>query len=289
MTLHPDPQTIKACCAVGYSSDVVSLLLGNSYHPGGLTLTRRLLDQLALRPGQRLLDVASGRGTTCLAAAAEYGLHADGVDLAASNVTLATEAASTRGLADRASFHHGDAEALPLADQTYDAVVCECALCTFPDKVTALAEMTRVLRSGGRLGITDITADLDRLPAELTTLGGLIACVADARTTDGYRQLLADAGLRVTTVEPHQQALNRMLGHIEARMELLRMTARPRLEAAGIDLGRARLLLGAARDAVRSGILGYVLVTAEKPWDRPAPWPSVPWVSAGSSGSASAQ
>lgn len=260
-----DAETLKACCAAGYSSDVVTLLLGDSYHPGGLRLTRRLLDQLALGPGQRLLDVAAGTGTTCLVAAAEYAVRADGVDLAPSNVTRATAAASARGLADRATFHHGDAEALPLPDEICNAVVCECALCTFPDKGRALAEMARVLKPGGRLGITDITTDRAELPAELTTLGAWVGCVADARSSDGYRQLMSDAGLRVIKTEEHHMALDRMLRHIDARVELLHMTAAPRLAAAGIDLTRVRPMLEAAHDAVSAGSLGYVLITAEKP------------------------
>lgn len=263
-SVHGGGETIKACCAVGYSSDLVSLLLGDSYHPGGLDLTRRLLDQLGLAPGSRLVDVASGIGTTVLLAASEYDAQADGVDLSPANVTLATGAAAARGLDDRALFHLGDAEALPLVDGGWDAVVCECALCTFPDKQTAVAEMARVLKPGGRIGITDMTADRDRLPPELTTLQAWIACVADARTADDYRDLLAGAGLEVLRIEHHQVALERMVRQIEARLELMRITARPRLEEAGVDFARVRPVLEAARAAVRDGILGYVLIIAEK-------------------------
>lgn len=262
-----DAETIKACCAVGYSSDLVSLLLGDSYHPAGLDLTRRLLDQLGLAPGQRLLDVASGIGTTALLAATEYDAQADGVDLSPANVALATGAAAARGLTDRAAFHLGDAEALPLVDGGWEAVVCECALCTFPDKQTAVAEMTRVLKPGGRLGITDMTADRDRLPPELKSLGAWIACVAGARTAADYRLLLETVGLRVITVERHDSALDRMVRQVEARLDLLRITARPRLEALGMDFSRTQPVLDAARAAVRDGTLGYVLIVAEKPCD----------------------
>jgi SAM-dependent methyltransferase len=260
-----DAEAIKACCAVGYSSDLVSLLLGDSYHPGGLSLTRRLLDTLGLRPGERLLDVASGVGTTCLLAATEYDARVDGIDLSPANVTLARGAAAARGLGYRARFHHGDAEALPVPDHGWDVVICECALCTFPDKPTAVAEMTRVLRPGGRVGITDITANRYRLPTELTGLGAWIACVADARGTEDYKQLLHDAGLRVTRVEHHHDALVRMIGHIGARLDLLRITCRERLEALGVDFARVRPVLGAAQTSIRDGILDYVLIVAEKP------------------------
>jgi arsenite methyltransferase len=265
MSTDLDPGTVKACCAAGYSSDLVSLLLGDSYHPGGLTLTRQLLDQLGLADGKRLVDVASGRGTTALLAAREYGARAEGVDLSAASVALATGAAASADLADRVDFHVGDAEAVPLPDGCADVVICECALCTFPDKPTAIAEMARLLAPGGRLGLTDVAADRDRLPEELTGLTAWIACVADARPLAEYADLTASAGLLVLTTERHTAALSRMIDQIEARLELLRMTARPRLEELGLDVERAKPVLDAARQAVAAGILDYVLLVAEKP------------------------
>jgi arsenite methyltransferase len=59
-----DSEDLKACCVAAYSSDAVALLLGDSYHPGGTALTRRLADALGLIPGSRVLDIVSGRGTT---------------------------------------------------------------------------------------------------------------------------------------------------------------------------------------------------------------------------------
>jgi len=260
----PDPAAIKACCATGYSSDVVTLLLGASYHPGGTRLTRRLLDAIEVGPGHRLVDVACGVGTTALLAAQDYGATVDGVDLSEANVKLASGAAVATDLADRVHFHHGDAEALPLRDSGWDAVVCECALCTFPDKAGAARELARVVRPGGRVGITDIVADPSRLPAELTGVAAWVACVADARIAAEYRGLLEDAGLRVTLVEHHTDALERMITQIAARLQLLELIARPRVEELGVDVGRARPVLDAARTAVRDGVVDYVLITAEK-------------------------
>lgn len=257
--------SLKACCAAGYSSDLVSLLLGDSYHPGGLALTWRLFDHLGLTSGQRLVDVASGRGASALLAAREYGARVDGIDLSAANVALATGAADSAGLTDRADFHRGDAENLPLSDGCADVVLCECALCTFPDKPMAIAEMARLLVPGGRIGITDVTADRSRLPEELTGLTAWIACVADARPLAEYADLATAAGLRVLTTEPHTNALSRMIDQIEARLELLRMTAKPRLEAFGVNFSNAGSVLGSARAAVRDGALDYVLLVAEKP------------------------
>ncbi|MGX7673878.1 class I SAM-dependent methyltransferase [Plantactinospora sp. DSM 117369] len=255
----------KACCAAAYGSDLVALLLGDSYHPGGLVLTRRLVDRLAPRPGAAVLDVAAGRGATALMLAAQYGAEVTGVDLSEANVTAAGAAARDAGLADRVRFTHGDAERLPTGDGAFDAVVCECAFCTFPDKPTAAAELARVLRPGGRLGITDVTVDSGRLPSELTGLGGWIACIADARPLDEYARILTAAGLRITGTERHDAAVTTMLDQIEARLTLVRMTARNQAEAAGLDFDRVPDVLAATRAAVGDGIIGYGLIVAEKP------------------------
>lgn len=150
-----DPAQLESCCAQTYGSDVVALLLGESYHPGGLSLTRRLATALGLRPGQRVLDVAAGPGATARLLAGEYGALVDGIDLSSAVVARARSMAQRAGLGDTARFHVGDAERIPLPDSQFDAVVCECALCTFPDKPAAAVEIARVLRVGGRVGLTE--------------------------------------------------------------------------------------------------------------------------------------
>lgn len=259
------PEELKACCASAYSSDLVAMLLGDSYHPGGLALTRRLAGQLGLRPGARVLDVAAGRGASALLLATEHDVRVDGLDLSAANVALAQGAADAAELGDRVRFTAGDAERLPYPDGGFDAVVCECALCTFPDKATAVAELARVLRPGGRVGITDVTATPDRLPAELTGVTAWIACVADARPLPEYADLLTNAGLRVRLTESHHRAMTRMIDQIEARIGLVRITSRAKAEALGLDFDRAAPVLAAARTAVAGGALGYHLLIAEKP------------------------
>ncbi|MCF6521631.1 class I SAM-dependent methyltransferase [Streptomyces sp. JJ36] len=261
----PPGDALKACCAAAYSSDAVDLLLGGTYHPGGTALTRRLADHLALGTGRRVLDVASGRGTTALLLADAYGVRVDGVDYAPANTALAQGAAEAAGLAERVVFTTGDAEHLPYPDTVFDAAVCECALCTFPDTSRAAAEFARVLRPGGRLGLTDVTADPDRLPPGLTGPAARIACIAGARPREEYAGILAAAGLRTVRTERHDQAVARMIDQIEARLNLLRMTAAGRLAEAGVDLDAAPAVLAAARAAVTDGTLGYALLIAEKP------------------------
>lgn len=253
---------VKACCAAAYQQDAVALILGESYHPGGLDLTRRLGSLLGLRPGESVLDIASGPGTTAFLLHADFDVDVVGVDLGADSVAKANARAAENGIDGRVRFEVGDAEGLPLADGSVDALVCECAFCTFPDKVTAAAEMARVLKPGGRVGITDVALDPRRLDAELQTLAGWVACLADARPVEEYVSLLADAGLRVTHREPHDDALARMIEQIDARLVAFRMAGVPALESIDFDLARERTALAAR--AVRDGVAGYALLVAEK-------------------------
>ncbi|HTJ74918.1 MAG TPA: methyltransferase domain-containing protein [Acidimicrobiales bacterium] len=254
---------LKACCARSYQSDVVALILGESYHPGGLELTRRLAGSLGLRTGQKVLDVASGPGATAFLLAAEFGVQVEGVDLGEQSVAQANAKAAERGIADRVRFTVGDAEQLPLADGSVDAVVCECAFCTFPDKPTAAHELARVLRPGGRLGITDVALDPTRLDEELQSMAGWVACLADARPLGEYVSLLEAEGLKVTLTEDHDEALARMIDQIDARLVAFRMAKVPALET--IDFDQARRRVASAARAVEAGIAGYKLLVAEKP------------------------
>jgi arsenite methyltransferase len=260
-----DRTQIKACCAAAYGQDAVALVLGESYHPGGLALTRRLGHALGLRPGQHVVDVASGPGATAMLLAAEFGVSVDGVDLGEPAVQRARSVAEDAGRSATVRFCLGDAERLPLPGGVADAVVCECAFCTFPDKVAAAAEFARILRPGGRVGLTDVTVADGGLPGELTTLTAWVACIADARPVPGYTSILAAAGLRTVRVEPHNDALARMIDQIEARLAAARMTAADRLAAAGVNPEAVLRYTALARQAVGDGLLGYALLVAEKP------------------------
>ena len=258
-----DPEVVKSCCAAAYGVDLVGLFLGDSYHPGGVELTRRLGDLMTLEAGWRVLDVAAGVGTTALLLAAERAVEVVGVDLGTAQVAKATARADAAGLGDRARFELGDAERLAFDDDSFDVVICECAFCTFPDKATAASELARVLRPGGRVGISDVWLDPAQLEPELAGLAGRIACIADARPIAEVRLLLEAAGLRVDHVERHDDAMIATIERVETRLRALRLVDLPVLRSfnlrRGVDLARR------ATDAVRGGDGGYMLLTATKP------------------------
>src|SRR6266849_9690 len=88
-----------------------------------------------------------------------FGCEVVGIDLSEENVKRASEEAVIRGVANRVSFQPADAERLPFGDRSFDAILCECAFCTFPNKQTAAGEFSRVLKPGGHLGLSDLTKD----------------------------------------------------------------------------------------------------------------------------------
>lgn len=102
-----DTEAAKSCCAAVYGVDLIGLFLGDSYHPGGVELTRRLADALNLDAGQQVLDIASGIGTTAVLVAAAHDVDVLGIDLGDSQVAKATARAATAGLADRLRFEVG--------------------------------------------------------------------------------------------------------------------------------------------------------------------------------------
>lgn len=258
--LHP--ASVKQCCAAIYESEIAQFLLGDCYHPGRLQLTERLGDLLKLTPKSRVLDVASGSGVSAVFIAERYGCEVVGIDYSERNVAQAIARAAAGNLQSRVRFQQGDAERLPFVDSTFDAVVCECALCLFPDKLAAAKEFSRVLRAGGRLGLSDVTRSAE-LPEELRSLLAWAACIADAQSVESYVDILRKAGFVVGIVEPHDCALLEIIDRVRAQMlaaEIL--VGLNKLNLSGMDLGVAKQMARQAFAAVQEGRLGYVVIAA---------------------------
>jgi ubiquinone/menaquinone biosynthesis C-methylase UbiE len=252
---------IKSCCAAAYSSAAARFLLGDCFHPGGRELTLRLIRRLGVGTGAAVVDVASGLGTSALLLARELDCAVVGVELSPTSVAAAADAAAEAGLTGQVRFLIGDAEALPLEDKCMDGALCECALCTFPDKEAAAAELARVLRKGGRLLLADIVAEPKRLPDELRNLTAWVACVADARSADELSALLERAGFAIESVERHDDALARLLDAVDARLRAAAL-AWPDVSGDGLEQGRE--LVRAARAALGKGDLGYASLLARR-------------------------
>jgi ubiquinone/menaquinone biosynthesis C-methylase UbiE len=259
-----DSAGIKQCCANVYGSDAAKYLLGDSFHPGGLWLTEELASLLSLGPTTIVLDVASGKGTTAIFLAEKFGCRVIGVDLSEQNVLDASAEASARALSALVEFRLADAEALPFDAESFDAIICECAFCTFPNKQTAASEFERVLKPGGRVGISDITKDGTSLP-ELDGLLAWIACIGDAQPLQSYCGWLSATGLHIISSEPKSHYLQEMVQGIRGKLLLAEiMIGLKKLDLPGLDLSQAKAFSRAARDAIASNHLGYGIVVAAK-------------------------
>jgi arsenite methyltransferase len=262
---RPNADEIKQCCARLYESEIVAQLLGESFHPGGATLTERLGQLLGLTTQSSVLDAASGKGASALVLAQRFGCAVVGVDLSARNVEYAAAEAVRFGLADRLRFEVGDAERLPLDVASVDAIICECAFCTFPDKPRAAREFARVLKPGGRIGLSDITRAAGP-PGELADLMAWIACLGDARPAVSYAAWLTDAGLTNVTVERHDQVLLEMIRSIGGRLFATEVLAGLNaIDLRGTNLADVKRLTSQALAAATQNRLGYAIVCATKP------------------------
>lgn len=248
---------LKACCASAYASEAARFLLGDSFHPGGAELTSRLAASLRVGPGDTVVDVASGPGTSAIQVAHETGCDVIGIELSAESVEAAARRAAQEGLDGRVRFLCGDAEALPLPDASADGALCECSLCTFPDKSEAASELARVLKPGATLALSDVTAIPEQLPPELRSLEAWVACLGGARPLEEIATLLEEAGFLVDTTERHDEALVELVERVRERLRAARFIV-------GDAASRGLELTRAAREAVDSGSLGYAVFEARR-------------------------
>jgi SAM-dependent methyltransferase len=115
-----------------------------------------LAEAVDLRAGERVLDVACGNGNAALAAARRF-CHVTGVDYVPALLERARARAEAEGL--DVSFEEGDAEALPYPDGSFDVVLSTCGAMFAPDQERTAAELLRVCRPGGRIGMVNWTPD----------------------------------------------------------------------------------------------------------------------------------
>jgi arsenite methyltransferase len=148
-----------------------------------------------LAEGEVVLDLGSGGGIDVLLSARRVGPagKAYGVDMTDEMLVLARRNAAEAGVAN-AEFLKGEIEAIPLGDATVDVVISNCVVNLSTDKPAVFREVHRVLRPGGRIGISDVVAE-DRLDADARAQrGSYVGCIAGALSRGEYESLLRAAG-----------------------------------------------------------------------------------------------
>jgi ubiquinone/menaquinone biosynthesis C-methylase UbiE len=156
-----------------------------------------------LRAGETVLDLGSGGGIDVLLSARRVGPtgRAYGLDMTPEMLELATRNAAEAGVSN-VEFLHGRMEAIPLPPGSVDVVISNCVVNLSVDKPSVFREIARVLRPGGRIGISDVVSDDHLTPAERLERGALAGCVAGALSFSEFRAGLATVGLTDITIDP---------------------------------------------------------------------------------------
>jgi len=159
-----------------------------------------------LRPGETVLDLGSGGGIDVLLSARRVGPggKAYGLDMTEEMLDLARDNARQAGT-ENVEFLRGQIEAIPLPDGSVDVIISNCVINLSGDRPAVFAESFRVLRPGGRLGISDILAEDHFTPAERIERGGQVGCIAGAPSFAEYRDGLARAGFTGVSITPAHQ------------------------------------------------------------------------------------
>ena len=198
-----DPDAPEGCCgAPGYpdTGDLPEAAVRASLGCGNPVAVADL------RPGETVLDLGSGGGIDVLLSARRVGPagQAYGLDMTEEMLDLARASARAAG-AENVEFLLGQIEAIPLPDSSVDVIISNCVINLSTDRPAVFAESFRVLRPGGRLGITDILAEDHLTEAQRLERGAQAGCIAGAPSFTEYRDGLTGAGFTGITITPAQQ------------------------------------------------------------------------------------
>ena len=168
-----------------------------------------------LHEGERVLDLGSGGGIDVLLSAKRVGPtgRAIGLDMTDEMLALAQRNAAEAG-ATNVEFLRGHIESIPLPAASVDVVISNCVINLAADKPAVFREIARVLRPGGRMGVTDIVAE-DRLtPDQRAERGSYAGCIAGALSIAEFRTGLEAAGLTDVSLTPTHEVADGMVSAI---------------------------------------------------------------------------
>lgn len=208
----------SSCCGVS-SDDAINTLVSTrlGYSEDDLAAVPKGADMglgcgnpraiASIKMGETIVDLGSGGGFDCFLAAAETGEQGCviGVDMTPTMISKA------RDNADRGKYHHvefrlGEIENLPVADDTVDVIISNCVINLSPNKARVFAETFRVLKTGGRLAISDVVASTelpDEIREDLMLYSG---CMAGASLISDLETILADCGFTDIKISPKDES-----------------------------------------------------------------------------------
>jgi SAM-dependent methyltransferase len=164
-----------------------------------------------LNPGETVLDLGSGGGIDVLLSARRVGPtgKAYGLDMTNEMLDLARRNAAEAG-AGNVEFLRGQIEDIPLPAASVDVVISNCVINLSTDKPAVFASTFRVLKPGGRVGVSDVVADNRLTPRDRAERGEWVGCIAGALSISEYEQGLADAGFVDIEISPTHEVAEGM-------------------------------------------------------------------------------
>jgi arsenite methyltransferase len=220
-----------------------------------------LAETIGLSSTDAVLDAACGLGQSSQFLAKEYGCRVFGVDLSR---TLARTASKTHNGED-ADYLLCDAERLPLKENSFTAAISECSMCLMPESADGLRELFRVLKPGGRMGITDIVVN-GPLPSELEATLVQFLCISNKIPWSEYPAVIEAESFDRVEMTDQSGSLNELLETLRKRLFLAELlTAVGKLSVGKDRLDQGKHLVSLAKAAVDQKSLRYAMITAQKP------------------------
>ncbi len=160
-----------------------------------------------LKPGETVIDLGCGAGLDSFLAARQVGTtgRVIGIDMTAEMIAKARENAQ-KGRYPQVEFRLGEIENLPVADGSADVIISNCVINLSPDKERVFNEAFRVLRSGGRMAVSDIVA-VSELPEKIKqNLDAISSCIGGAALVSDLEEMIRQAGFREVRITLHEKS-----------------------------------------------------------------------------------
>lgn len=246
--------SFNACGTGLYAHPVVEAVLGD-LHPGGEALTLRMASEAGIGPGDHILDIGCGKGTSLIALARRFGCRVTGADIEQANIDETRRRMDAAGVDGELICFDGDVDALP---RDVDGVLSECTLCLQGDPDTTLDALRRRLRPGGHLLLSDVT--VEEQAEAFREAAGIAACLGGALPRRALRGLVAE---RFDMIESWDDpgAIAAVRDRIHDRVDVAAIVEAA--DALGHD--SVRRLVDAAEGAFADGHLSYTAIVARAP------------------------
>lgn len=168
-----------------------------------------------LQPGETVLDLGSGGGIDVILSARRVGPTGKvyGLDMTDDMLALALEN-KAKAEADNVEFLKGYIEQIPLPAGTVDVVISNCVINLSIDKPAVFSEIARVLKPGGRIGISDVVAGDELSPRQRAERGDYVGCLAGALSFSEYETMLRAAGFKQVSIEATHEVTGGMFAAI---------------------------------------------------------------------------